>query len=164
MVDHKEEEELLEIGILLLLLPRQNRKARKVPTPRKRNVWVRKVHLVQDSLLDLFLKLGDCLLYKQLYFRTASASFSSNSALIFFLRFYSRTGLCFRVFPLTGKLQTYLCLCFCLCTTGSHIQHTCKHKHKHKKMEKFPFSYANAYAYVVPVHTYNSYACAYVTV
>ena len=42
MADHDEEEELLEIGILLLISRRRNRKARNVPTPRKRNVCVRK--------------------------------------------------------------------------------------------------------------------------
>ena len=53
IVDHEEEEELLEIGIVLLLSRRQNRKARKVPSPRKRNVLVRKVHLVKELSLSL---------------------------------------------------------------------------------------------------------------
>ena len=41
-------EELLEIGILLLISRRRKRKARKVPTLRKRNVCVRKDHLVKE--------------------------------------------------------------------------------------------------------------------
>ena len=48
MADHDEKEELLEIGILLLISQRRNRKARKVPTPRKKNVCVRKDHLVKE--------------------------------------------------------------------------------------------------------------------
>ena len=39
----------------------------------------------ERTLLDLSLKSGDCLLYKEVYFRTASASFSSNSAAIFYV-------------------------------------------------------------------------------
>ena len=58
MADHDEEEELLEIRILLLLLRRRNRKERKVPTPRKRNVWVRKVHLVQELSLGFIFEVG----------------------------------------------------------------------------------------------------------
>ena len=53
MVDHDEEEELLEIGILLLLSRQRNRKARKVPASGKKNIWVRKVHLVKELSLSL---------------------------------------------------------------------------------------------------------------
>ena len=58
MADHDEEEKLLEIGSLLLLLRRRNRKARKVSTARKRNVWVRKVHLVQELSLGFIFEVG----------------------------------------------------------------------------------------------------------
>ena len=37
----------------------------------------------ERTLLDLPLKSGDCLLYKEVYFRTAFAGFSSNSADVF---------------------------------------------------------------------------------
>ena len=37
----------------------------------------------ERTLLDLSLKSGDCLLYKEVYFRTASAGVSSNSAAMF---------------------------------------------------------------------------------
>ena len=54
MADHDEEEEFLEIGILLFSRQR-SRKARKVPTSRKKNIWVRKVHLVKElSLVFIF--------------------------------------------------------------------------------------------------------------
>ena len=62
----------------------------------------------ERTLLDLALKLEDCLLYTEVYFRTASAGFSPFKFSRHFLRFESGTGLCFRVFPLTGTLQTYL--------------------------------------------------------
>ena len=48
MAYHDVEEELLEIGILLLISWQRNRKARKVPTPRRRNVCVRKDHLMKE--------------------------------------------------------------------------------------------------------------------
>ena len=51
MADQDEEEELLEIGILLLLSRQGNRKARKVPTSRKKNIWFRKLHPVKELSL-----------------------------------------------------------------------------------------------------------------
>ena len=84
MADHDEEEEFLEIGILLLLSRQRSRKARKVPTLRKKNIWVRKVHLVKELSLGFIFEVGR-LFIQQVYLRTASASFSSNSAAIFYV-------------------------------------------------------------------------------
>ena len=76
MVDHDEEEELLEIGILLLISRRRNRKARKVPANTKKEKRMRSQRSSYErTLLDLSLKSEDCLLYTEVYFRTTSPSF-----------------------------------------------------------------------------------------
>ena len=54
MAEHDEEEEFLEIEILLLLSRQRNRKARKVPTPRKKHVWV----LVKELSLGFIFEVG----------------------------------------------------------------------------------------------------------
>ena len=58
-------------------------KSKEITNAKKKNIWVRKVQLMKKTLFDLSLNSGDCLLYKEVYFPTASASFSSNSADIF---------------------------------------------------------------------------------
>ena len=113
----------------------------------------------ERTLLDLSLKSGDCLLYKEVYFRTASAGFFSNSAAIF--AFLERDWTLLSCFD--GKTADILMLVLMLMHDRfTHATQQHNHKHKHKKMENFPFPYAYAYVYVAPVHTYNSYAYVYV--
>ena len=81
MGDHDEEEELLEIGILLL--SRRRNKSKESTNTKKEKCMGSQCSSCKRTLLDLSLKSGDCLLYKQVYFHTSSASFSSNSAAIF---------------------------------------------------------------------------------
>ena len=95
MADHDEDEEFLEIGILLFSRQR-SRKARKVPTSRKKNIWVRKVHLVKELSLGFIFEVGRLFIVQQVYLRTSSASFSSNSAAICYVLERDRTLLsCF---------------------------------------------------------------------
>ena len=90
MADHDKEEEFLEIGILLFLRQR-SRKARKVPTSRKKNIWVRKVHPVKELSLGFIFEVGRLFIVQQVYLRTASASFSLNLATICYVLERDRT-------------------------------------------------------------------------
>ena len=113
----------------------------------------------ERTLLDLSLKSGDCLLYKEVYFRTASASFSSNSAAIFCV-FTAGMDSAF-VSSADRKTAEIFMLMFML-MHDRFTRVTYQHKHKHKKMaNSILFSYAYAYVYVSSVHTYNSYAYVY---
>ena len=64
MADHDEEEEFLEIGILLFSR-QQSRKARKVPTSRKKNIWARKVLLVKKPSFGFIFEVGKLFIVQQ---------------------------------------------------------------------------------------------------
>ena len=85
MADNDEEEELLEIGILLLISRRRNRKQKSTESAntKKEKCMRSQRSSCERTLPYLSLKSGDCLLYKEVYFRTAAAGFSSNSDAIF---------------------------------------------------------------------------------
>ena len=61
-------------------------KSKEITNTKKEKCMGSQSSSYERTLFDLSLKSGDCLLYKEVYFRTASVSFSSNSAAIF-LRF-----------------------------------------------------------------------------
>ena len=102
MADHDEEEEFLQIGIFLFSRQR-SRKARKVPTSRKKNIWVRKVHLVKELPLGFIFEVGRLFIVQQVYLRTASVSFSSNSAAIVYVLERDRTLPTFTFKPCTSR-------------------------------------------------------------
>ena len=60
-------------------------KSKEITNTKKEKCMGSQSSSCERTLLDLSLKSGNCLLYKEVYLRTASASFSSNSAAIFYI-------------------------------------------------------------------------------